>query len=326
MMQLRTLRLPDYVRQVVREAADVQPVPLSVRARPKDAGNPILIAAIKDEMAFLPEFLAHYRGLGTTHFIMLDNGSSDGSRDYLARQNDVDLYAIDRPFSWMLKQGWITKIIARHGMAQWYALVDADEFLCFDDSETRTLADLAAHAERLGLRRVRGMLVDMYAEGTVLEAPPPRDGPLRTRFPLFDRGTYQTARFEQLISVKGGPRRRAFAGVDEAFNPELTKYPLFRLNPGEVCANPHHIYPYAENFDTPCLIALRHYKFTDALAEKCERAIAAKSYWNESAEYQRYTRVLAQNPALSLHDTEASARFDDPSSFVNAGLIQPIAW
>ena len=43
----------------------------------------LLVCVLKDEMYFLPEFLAHYRALGVEHFVFLDDASTDGTTVFL---------------------------------------------------------------------------------------------------------------------------------------------------------------------------------------------------------------------------------------------------
>ena len=80
-----------------------------------------------------------------------------------------------------MKQGWINRAIATYGRGRWYVSADADEHLVFDGAGPRTLRDLVAFAERRGLSRVRGMLVDMYGPGPVLAPRPPRRSPRPSR-------------------------------------------------------------------------------------------------------------------------------------------------
>lgn len=48
-----------------------------------------LLAVLRNEMYFLPDFLAHYRGLGVERFVFLNDRSDDGSFAYLCRQPDT---------------------------------------------------------------------------------------------------------------------------------------------------------------------------------------------------------------------------------------------
>ena len=52
----------------------------------------LLYSTFRNERIRLPFFLNYYRDLGVNHFLMVDNGSDDGGREYLATQPDVSLW------------------------------------------------------------------------------------------------------------------------------------------------------------------------------------------------------------------------------------------
>ena len=47
----------------------------------------ILICVVKDEENTLPFFLSYYEGLGVTHFVFIENNSSDETLDILKNSN-----------------------------------------------------------------------------------------------------------------------------------------------------------------------------------------------------------------------------------------------
>ena len=49
----------------------------------------LLFATVLNEQFRLPFFMAHYRRLGVQHFFFISNNSTDGTNDFLARQQDV---------------------------------------------------------------------------------------------------------------------------------------------------------------------------------------------------------------------------------------------
>jgi glycosyltransferase involved in cell wall biosynthesis len=317
---------PAHVRQVRRAFQETQLLVLKRSDLPlPPPTSPILLSVIRNEGDRLADLLRHYREGGIRRFCFIDNGSTDGSPDFLAAQPDVDLLQRLGPFEWKLKQGWINRAIADYGLDRWFLYVDADEHIVFDGLGSHDFADLAAEMERRGLLRVRGFLLDMYSEGPLLRAGYVAGERLVERYPLYDGTGYAESRYKEVMSVKGGPRRRVFSAADPTFNPELTKYPLFRLLPGELMANPHHIWPYGENFASPRHLAILHFKFLPGTTEKIRIALAEKSYWGESAEYRCYHQVFGAEPELCLRDA-SSRRYVSPAGLAAEGLIAGIDW
>lgn len=281
---------------------------------------PTVISVVRNEMARLPDFFDHHRRLGVRHFVMIDNASDDGSRDWLRRQPDVDLYAAETPFAWRRKHGWITQVIERTGPNRWWLLLDADEHAIFAECEMRTLSDLTAYLDRRRVQRARAALIDMYAKGPV-EAMKPEPGlSLAERFPYFDAATYSERQLPELTARTGGPRRRLTASTDPETEPALTKYPLFRLNPGEIAFNPHAIWPPADLADDPCLIGLKHFKFDEGFFEKIAYALETGAYWRDSAEYKAYVAAIEHDPTFSLF-FPGSRRYLSSEDFVDTGVI-----
>ena len=213
------MQLPDYVKQVAREAATVSLSINSPANLSADPEVPIVICVFKNELDRLPDFFAHYRRLGVERFAMIDNASADGSAEYCTGQPDVDYYSVLRPFLWPLKQGWISRAIQNYGYERWYIYADADEHLVFAGCPEMSIMDLVSHAQSLRLRRVRGMLVDMYAEGPVLEYSRPQHMSLVDAFPLFDTDSYIETWFREIVSRKGGAEETLFRAKRLALQP-----------------------------------------------------------------------------------------------------------
>ena len=73
----------------VRAARDMNPI--SARG-PLARGAVLLAAVVRNEIERLPGFLRHYRRLGVDRFTFIDNDSTDGGRELLAGEGDVDLW------------------------------------------------------------------------------------------------------------------------------------------------------------------------------------------------------------------------------------------
>jgi glycosyltransferase involved in cell wall biosynthesis len=317
---------PDYVQVVKGEFERVQLKPLHLSALPlPPRTSPIVVCVVKNEGERLADLLRHYRTAGIRRFCFIDNGSTDGSLEFLTAQPDVDLLERRGHFEWKLKQGWICRAIYGYGLDRWFMHIDADEHIVYEGMAHRSFGDLAAEMEARGLWRVRGFLLDMYPEGPLLKSNYTAGGRLMDSYAFYDRAGYVENRFKELMSVKGGPRKRVFSEVDPTFNPEMSKYPLFRLRPGEYTANPHHIWPYRDNFTSERYMAILHYMFLPSLAKKIRTALIEKNYWADSMEYRCYHEILLKKPDLALYG-EISGRYDSPEVLVQEGLIASVGW
>ncbi len=188
--------LPAYVAKVLEELTSVEFETGRLCRRPlPDPFAPIVICVVKNERDRIPDFLRHYRAAGIERFVFIDNQSDDGTFELLQRQPDLDLYRRPGAFDWMRKQGWINKVIEIYGHERWYIYVDADEHIVFDGIEQRSFIDLTRRMARRGVRRVRGFLLDMYAEGAVLESRYTPAERLAAAYPFFDREGYREALF-----------------------------------------------------------------------------------------------------------------------------------
>lgn len=197
-------------------------------------------------------------------------------------------------------------------------MLDADERLVYMDEKRFKLEQVAAQMEASDIWRVRGMLIDLYADGPLTHAS-------ATAAAWFDSDGYYGRLDSRYRSMVGGPRLRALSSATNPIMPELTKYPLFRVSGGAGMAHPHFHWPFPGNDRSPCHLGLLHLKFKMPLANKMTRALAEKNYWNESAEYQAYASALAQQPDLNLHYA-GSQRLCGTDQLSQAGLIEPIAW
>lgn len=142
-----------------------------------------LLGILRNEMYFLPAFLAHYRHLGISQFILLNDGSDDGSTAYLEAQPDVtqlrsrrrygdtvptpDHFPI-KPEIGVVKHGPETRILyiwrallhARFAPGRWAVQVDLDEFVHLPDG--MTFPDLVARPALAEARQVLGVMLDVY--------------------------------------------------------------------------------------------------------------------------------------------------------------------
>lgn len=136
-------------------------------------GGFTLCAVVRNEMYFLPAFLAHYRNLGVERFIFLDDRSDDGTLEYILAQPDVIALAssyrygdtVSSPWSNESKDVrmlyiWRTLMMERFCTDEWCLHVDMDEFVHLPEGQR--FQDVVARSDLADERLVLGVMLDAY--------------------------------------------------------------------------------------------------------------------------------------------------------------------
>ena len=271
--------------------------------------NPILLfATMRNERVRLPYFLKYYRDLGVDHFLIVDNGSQDGTRDMLADQPDVSLWASDHGYKQArFGMDWIMYLLRRHGAGNWCLTVDVDEFLIYPFCETRPLRALTDWLDTSSTRAFSSMLLDMYPKGSIHDQPY-REG--QNPFEIaqyFDGGNYVISRNGTYSNlwIQGGPRARMYFTDQPAKAPAMNKIPLVKWETDfAYVSSTHMMLPRGLNLvydeaggekPSGCLL---HAKFLDTFAAKAEEEVRRGQHYADSHEYRAYRAGLSQDHDL----------------------------
>ena len=277
-----------------------------------------LVFISHNDMAILPFFLRHYRALGVTRFICVDDISQDGTREFLELQPDVDLWTSPLRYG-QARRGrrWREALFERYGYDRWYVNVDSDELLVYDGCETQGLAAMIRFLAERGSTRLAAPMIDMYpGPGSVL--PDARTDAPSVFSNCFDGRGYDCHLDKRGISLKGGPRRRCF-GEDN----ELIKYPLIYWD--RSCffgSSPHRPLPYQRNF-TPDWGALLHFKFFVNYRDKIAEAADEKQHYNDAAHYRAMMAELQRGEGLNLAG-EASLVYGGSRQLQELGFVTQV--
>lgn len=127
---------------------------------------------MRNEALRLPWFLDYYRAMGIRHFLVVDNGSDDGGRDYLSGQEDVSVWLAHTSYkAARFGMDWLNWLLHRHGAGHWCLTVDPDEFLVYPHHDTRPLQALTDWLDASNIRSFSAMLLDMYPRGSLVAQP-----------------------------------------------------------------------------------------------------------------------------------------------------------
>lgn len=303
----------------------------SVRVNPAPRGAILCFAGVRDEIMRLPDFLRHYRALGVDRFVMVDNGSVDGTDAFLAEQPDVDLFATGASFSRASGGAfWLSGLARGPYAGRWGVMADADELLVYDGCEQHGLRDLARLLEARGGRTLPAMMIDMYPDGPLRDASLTPGRPLVDLCPLFDAEGYEAIGRKagepppRIRKFEGGPRRRLFHTAGRRFYVELGKTPFLRWDRAVTLFDSHSVHPFRLNFAAPTG-ALLHFKLMSDYAERAEMAIRRLSHADGSRAYRASLPALHSAPAMSAV-WSGSRRYRDSGTLVEAGLMSAIDW
>ena len=268
----------------------------------------LLFSTLRNERVRLPYFLQYYRDLGVNHFIIVDNDSTDGSREWLAQQPDVSLWHTAHSYK-RARFGvdWLNWLQMRHGHGHWCLTVDPDEFFVFPFCDTRPLRALTDWLDASSIRSFSAMLLDMYPKGPIGAVPYTEGTDPFEIANWFDPGNYAISRNRRFgnLWIQGGPRARVFFADAPERAPALNKVPLVKWHRNFAYASSTHmVLPRGLNrvYDewggekaSGCLL---HAKFLDTFAAKADEEMIRRQHYAASYEYRAYKAALNDQPDL----------------------------
>ena len=268
----------------------------------------LLFSTFRNEKVRLPFFLRYYRELGVDHFLVVDNDSDDGGREYLAQQPDVSLWTTKASYKRArFGADWLNWLQRKYGHGHWSLVVDADEFFVYPFCDTRPLRALTDWLDASSIKSFSAMLLDMYPKGP-FDAQPYREG--QDPFEIaswFDSGNYVINRNSKFgnLWIQGGPRMRMFFADAPERAPALNKVPLVKWHRSYAyVSSTHSLLPrglnqvYDEWGGEKASGVLLHAKFLDTFGVKAAEEMARRQHYANSHEYRAYHETVGTEPDL----------------------------
>lgn len=277
-----------------------------------------VVSVVRNEIILLPHFLAHYRKIGITTFVFVDNDSTDGTREYLLNQNDVVLYATETEYKHACYGvAWQQAVLGNHCLGKWVVLADADEFLIYPDCENRPLAQFISEIENEGADAVLTFMIDMYPKGNLNNADFRKVNPFQAASwcdgdPLI-KWRLGSGQYNNTTNYLSSLRHRlAKPSPPNAFTSQkiaLVRYqPWLRFSAG--LHNAANI-KMAKSFT-----AFAHFKYHANFQDKVSEEVSRGQHYNNAEDYKRYKELFADegNNFWNNH----SRNYSDSKSWLNS--------
>lgn len=313
------LNKADWVQFGLRRAI----VPLRIRhlggPRNPAAGTdePIVFCLLRNGMPWLASFLAHHRALGFRHFVMLDNGSDDGTLAAMMQEDGVTVLATAAPYH-AYENTLKRYLVDSYGRDRWCLFVDIDEQFDYPLRRQVPLARLTAYLDRTGADAMITQMLDMFASRPLHTLDIAGQSDLFAIFPSYDLASiraepYPFAPAAPIPMHWGGIRKTVF-GTENG----LTKVSFFRNRRGlGPFVHWHHV---ARGTIADVAGVLYHFPFEAGFARKVEEAAQSGRYgYHTTEEYRAYRRRASDAGFTIASDT--ACNFAGTDALVGEGFL-----
>ena len=258
---------------------------------PNTIDVPTVICIVKDDLVRMKLFYRHYRNMGIKEFVVLDDKSKDGTKEYLLEQKDTTVYSANENYNTLRRQVWINELIYLEGFNKWYLIVDSDELLDFHRTDYPTIKDLVMKLKSKKKTRAKALMLDMLAKDALFSMEVFNEYDIERKYNLFS-AKYTLEKTAHGFWVRGGARGELFRILGQKKGmPVVSKYPLVYFDNKEIAINSHYNFPSNRNKPAKPSVILRHYKFLPCDKDKYSERVQKGNFQSGSAEYKTYEKI-----------------------------------
>lgn len=263
---------------------------------------------------YLDWFLDYYRKLGVAHFFFCDNGSNDGTFEFLQSQPDVSLFRNSGSFAASAcGVFWVNHLMRRFGVGHWCLHLDMDEALVFPGlDQGRSLREFTQYLDANGFAATSGCMIDIYPDAL--------DDDTATN--AFEASRYIDTDYVWMRNelppyhfVKGGVRGR-LTGRSLL----MTKAPLVKMRADTAYIANNHQHTHLPIADVT--VALLHYKFIGAFRDRVAEAVDRQEHFQGARFYRVLQASFGQKNTVRKLTSDSSKRYSTTSDLINFGLMR----
>ena len=260
----------------------------------------LVISVVRNGELYIKSFMDHYRAMGVTHFVFLDNGSTDQTLEMLCAQDGVTVLQTDAPYQ--KYENTMKRYLAeRFSAGRWNLCADIDELFDYPFSDRLSLYDFLRYLNDNSYTAVLSQMLDMFSEVPLAELESKPDDLLKEKYIYYDISAIRKVEYlwspRSNVEVKGhldGIRKTVFGTTNG-----LSKASLILMD-GSVkpFLTWHHVRG-AWLADISCV--LLHYPFVSSFCAKVQEAVETGRYgMTTTDEYRAYARELGRHPRLRM--------------------------
>lgn len=284
----------------------------------------LVVACVRNEILRIEDFFRHYNRIGVDKYLFIDNGSDDGTLEYLLSQSSAIVYSTQESYAAnQCGVTWQNRLLEEYANGHWVIIVDADEHLTYPHSETISLSRLTAYIQKNNGQAMAAPMLDMYPRGPIAKTGYAQGESLLEHCRYFDANGYSTHSVTQssfnFIS-RGGPRERLFWNKHRRDypSPYLFKIPLVEWRSDLYLDKSTHNIDRVDLAEISGL--LLHFKFLQDFPIRALEERERKEHFAEARQYAAYSDILQGAEEVSAFFS-GSEQFESSTQMIKLGLM-----
>jgi glycosyltransferase involved in cell wall biosynthesis len=293
------------------------------------ADDVVLVSLVKDAEYYLEKLIDHHRALGVKHILLIDNGSTDRTRELFVDADDVSVFLNTLPvkrFECLLR----SRIARRFVKGGWFLFVDSDELVSFGRGQGRHISQFAAYCNMHNYDAVIGQCLDLFSPFAIETTSDWSYADSVRRFDqysledisyydYFDAENIDFSWFLKDNAISNHDIKFMFGGIrNEVFGENccLTTHRMVRNKGGIDLYSHAHCSGNVHCADFAFLI--QHYKFCGNLLER-DLAIQRNMAWDHGENAKRISRL--QSEAGFVISGRNQQLFVDTEDLISKGFL-----